>query len=199
MDQKEMIEQLTNLILNHEGHRIFQDAVSSYDLGESEYIDLTRSLYDRFEREWAERGSDDPLGVNPFEIIAYLEARVALLAQAGDEGYADWMRDMFELAVRFSDQAGLGRKFRLFQELVASTKSDLQREERSVFFYTRALNRLAQLTEYWNGKDDARPLWHELMTYIDQHMEPEDRREGLHVIKENAPWFAGEHPEVFAA
>ena len=122
---------------------------------------------------------------------------MAILARAGDEGYADWMRAMFELAVRYSDQAGLSRKFSLFAELVASTKADLSREERSVLFYTRSLNRLAQLTDYWYGKDAARPLWRELLDYARCHMEDDERLEALNVIQSNAPWFANECPQHF--
>ena len=107
------------------------------------------------------------------------------------------MQNMWDLAIRYSDQAGLSRKFSLFAELVASTKADLSREEHSVFFYTRALNRLAQLTDYWIGEDEARPLWQELMEYALSSMEEGEQLQALNVIRENAPWFAQENEQHF--
>jgi hypothetical protein len=59
------------------------------------------------------------------------------------------------------------------------------------------LNRLAQLTDYWIGEDEARPLWNELMEYALTSMEDEEQREALNVIKGNAPWFAEENEQHF--
>ena len=65
------------------------------------------------------------------------------------------------------------------------------------FFYTRALNRLAQLTDYWIGEDEARPLWQELMEYALSSMEEGEQLQALNVIRENAPWFAQENEQHF--
>ncbi|MEC8340026.1 MAG: hypothetical protein VXZ80_00075, partial [Candidatus Thermoplasmatota archaeon] len=167
------------------------------NLSVKELLALSSELYKLSTTRWETRQISDNYGVNPFDVISLLEARVAILARTGNEGYADWMRDMWELAVGYSDQAGLSRKFNLFAELVASTKADLTREERSVLFYTRALNRLAQLTDYWIGEHQARPLWNELMEYALTSMEGDEKHGALKVIKGNAPWFAEENEEHF--
>ena len=190
-------DRMMQMIANHVDHNEYEHYLAEANLSVEELLALSSELYRLFTTRWETQQASDNYGVNPFEVISLLEARVAILARTGNEGYADWMQDMWELAVRYSDQAGLSRKFNLFAELVASTKADLSREERSVLFYTRALNRLAQLTDYWIGEDEARPLWNELMEYALTSMEGDEQHEALKVIKGNAPWFAEENEQHF--
>ena len=188
---------MIEMIANHVDHNEYEHYLDEANLSARELLDLSGELYRLSLAQWKTQQASNNHAVNPFDVISLLEARVAILARTGNEGYADWMRDMWELAVRYSDQAGLSRKFNLFAELVASTKADLTREERSVLFYTRALNRLAQLTDYWIGEDEARPLWNELMEYALTSMEGDEQHEALKVIKGNAPWFAEENEQHF--
>ena len=188
---------MMQMIANHVKHDEYEHYLDEANLSVEELLALSSELYRLSSAQWEVQQASNKFGVNPFDVISLLEARVAILARTGDEGYADWMRDMWDLAIRYSDQAGLGRKFNLFAELVASTKADLSREERSVLFYTRALNRLAQLTDYWIGEDEARPLWNELMEYALTSMEGDEQHEALKVIKGNAPWFAEENEQHF--
>lgn len=188
---------MMQMITNHVNHDEYEHYLDEANLSVEELLALSSELYRLFSDRWDTQRALNSHGVNPFDVISFLEARVAILARTGDEGYADWMRDMWDLAVRYSDQAGLGRKFNLFAELVASTKADLSREERSVLFYTRALNRLAQLTDYWIGEDEARPLWNELMEYALTSMVGDEQHAALKVIKGNAPWFAEENEQHF--
>ncbi len=185
------------MIANHVDHNEYEHYLDEANLSVEELLALSSELYRLSSAQWETQQASNNYGVNPFDVISLLEARVVILARTGDEGYADWMRDMWDLAIRYSDQAGLSRKFNLFAELVASTKADLSREERSVFFYTRALNRLAQLTDYWIGEDEARPLWNELMEYALTSMVGDEQLEALNVIKGNAPWFAQENEQHF--
>ena len=194
---KNPTKKMMHMIANHVDHNEYEHYLDEAKLSVEELLALSGELYRLSSAQWETQQASNNHGVNPFDVISLLEARVAILARTGNEGYADWMRDMWELAVRYSDQAGLGRKFALFAELVASTKADLSREERSVFFYTRALNRLAQLTDYWIGEDESRPLWNELMEYALSSMEGDEQLEALNVIKGNAPWFAEENEEQF--
>ena len=189
--------EMMQMIANHVDHNEYEHYLDEANLSVKELLALSSELYKLSTTRWETRQVSDNYGVNPFDVISLLEARVAILARTGDEGYADWMRDMWELAVGYSDQAGLSRKFSLFAELVASTKADLTREERSVLFYTRALNRLAQLTDYWIGEHQARPLWNELMEYALTSMEGDEQHGALKVIKSNAPWFAKENEQHF--
>ena len=188
---------MMQMITNHVNHDEYEHYLDEANLSVEELLALSSELYRLFSDRWDTQQALNNHCVNPFDVISFLEARVAILARTGDEGYADWMRDMWDLAVRYSDQAGLGRKFNLFAELVASTKADLSREERSVLFYTRALNRLAQLTDYWIGEDEARPLWNELMEYALTSMVGDEQHAALKVIKGNAPWFAEENEQHF--
>jgi hypothetical protein len=194
---KKTIDEMMQLIQNNTHHEDIGRYLDEADLSVEELLELNHALYNFNAKNWELQNSSDVRGVNPFEVISYLEASVAILARTGDEGYADWMRAMFELAIRYSDQAGLSRKFSLFAELVASTKQDLSKEERSVLFYTRSLNRLAQLTDYWHGEDQARPLWQELLDYVLNFMEANEQLEALNVIRSNAPWFAEENKLYF--
>ena len=188
---------MMQMIANHVNHDEYEHYLDEANLSVEELLALSSELYRLSSAQWEVQQASNKFGVNPFDVISLLEARVAILARTGDEGYADWMQDMWDLAVRYSDQAGLGRKFNLFAELVASTKADLSREERSVLFYTRALNRLAQLTDYWIGEDEARPLWNELMEYALTSMVGDEQHAALKVIKANAPWFAEENEQHF--
>lgn len=194
---KKPIDEMMQLIQNNTHHEDIGRYLDEADLSVEELLELNHALYNFNAKNRELQKSSDVRGVNPFEVISYLEASVAILARTGDEGYADWMRAMFELAIRYSDQAGLSRKFSLFAELVASTKQDLSKEERSVLFYTRSLNRLAQLTDYWHGEDQARPLWQELLDYVLNFMEANEQLEALNVIRSNAPWFAEENKLYF--
>jgi hypothetical protein len=194
---KKTIDEMMQLIQNNTHHEDIGRYLDEADLSVEELLELNHALYNFNAKNWELQNSSDVRGVNPFDVISYLEGSVAILARTGDEGYADWMRAMFELAIRYSDQAGLSRKFSLFAELVASTKQDLSKEERSVLFYTRSLNRLAQLTDYWHGEDQARPLWQELLDYVLNFMEANEQLEALNVIRSNAPWFAEENKLYF--
>jgi hypothetical protein len=190
-------DRMMQMIANHVHHTEYEHYLDEANLSVEELLALSGELYRLSTTRWETHQASDNYGVNPFDVISLLEARVAILARTGNEGYAEWMQDMWDLAVRYSDQAGLSRKFNLFAELVASTKVDLTREERSVLFYTRALNRLAQLTDYWIGEQQARPLWNELMEYALSSMEGDEQHGALKVIKSNAPWFAKENEQHF--
>ena len=194
---KKTIDEMMQLIQNNTHHEDIGRYLDEADLSVEAMLELNHALYNFNAIGWELQISSNEHGVNPFDVISFLEASVAILARTGDEGYADWMRAMFELAIRYSDQAGLSRKFSLFAELVASTKQDLSKEERSVLFYTRSLNRLAQLTDYWHGEDQARPLWQELLDYVLNFMEANEQLEALNVIRSNAPWFAEENKLYF--
>ena len=191
--------QMMELISRHAPHEEYETYLDEANLSVEEMLNVCEELFNLHSANWEAQTASGGFDINPFDVISHLEARVALLARTGDEGYADWQRSMWELATRYSSQTGLSRKFSLFAELIASTKADLSREERSVFFYTRSLNRLALLTDYWYGEDEARPLWRELMEYALASMEGDEQQGALNIISENAPWFARENASVFAS
>ncbi|MDA7463828.1 hypothetical protein N8996_03470 [Candidatus Poseidonia alphae] len=134
--------EMMQLIANHVNHNEYEHYLDEAKLSVEEMLVLSDELYNLHSARWNIQEASNNHGVNPFDVISLLDARVAIFARCGNEGYADWMQNMWDLAIRYSDQAGLSRKFSLFAELVASTKADLSREEHSVFFYTRALTDL---------------------------------------------------------
>ena len=102
----------------------------------------------------------------------------------------------FELAKNYSDQAGLDRKFELYENLVEEATSRLTVESMDDPFYywaTRPLNRLAQLTQYWKGEEVAEPLWHRLLDLTTSAKE-----DSLQVIADAAPWFVKKNPNLFS-
>lgn len=102
----------------------------------------------------------------------------------------------FELAKNYSDQAGLKRKFELYENLVDEATSRLNVESKDDPFYywvTRPLNRLAQLTQYWKGEEAAEPLWHRLL-----RLTTVAKEDSLQVISDAAPWFVEKNPHLFS-
>ena len=102
----------------------------------------------------------------------------------------------FELAKNYSDQAGLKRKFELYENLVDEAPSRLNVESKDDPFYywvTRPLNRLAQLTQYWKGEEAAEPLWHRLL-----RLTTVAKEDSLQVISDAAPWFVEKNPHLFS-
>ncbi len=61
------------------------------------------------------------------------------------------------------------------------------------YWLTRSLNRLAQLTQEWEGEKAAEPLWHQL---ADLCIEAKEDL-GLKTISSFAPWFVEAHPDLF--
>lgn len=194
----EHAEQWVRMAIQNRGQTAYEEWIKQHQLPVSELLELTDMVYDLLNSKWQALSEASEYAVNPFEVISYLEGKVVLLTECDPERYGEWMEAMFELAIRYSDQAGRAKKFELYKTLIESTKGDLERHESSIFFYTRGLNRLAQLTEYWMGADEARPLWKELADYALNSMGGEERTATLDVIKGNAPWFAEEYAEKLA-
>ena len=114
----------------------------------------------------------------------------------GEDSILKRFQCQFELARIYSDQAGLKRKFELYEDLVKEATSRMKENSTENPFYywlTRPLNRLAQLTQEWMGKETAEPLWHQFANVCIEAKE----EEGLEVIENYAPWFAAAHPELF--
>ena len=114
----------------------------------------------------------------------------------GEDSILKRFQCQFELANIYSDQAGLKRKFELYEDLVEGATSRMEENSTEDPFYywlTRPLNRLAQLTQEWRGEEAAEPLWHQLVNVTTEAKE----EEGLNIIEHNAPWFATAHPELF--
>ena len=115
----------------------------------------------------------------------------------GEDSILDRFQVQYSLANIHSDQAGLKRKFELYEDLVDGATSRMKENSTEDPFYywsTRSLNRLAQLTQYWKGEEVAESLWHKLVKIIS---EAGDMDAFLPVIESNATWFIEENPEMF--
>ena len=115
----------------------------------------------------------------------------------GEDSILDRFQVQYSLANIYSDQAGLKRKFELYEDLVDGATSRMKENSTEDPFYywsTRSLNRLAQLTQYWKGEEIAESLWHKLVKIIS---EAGDMDAFLPVIESNATWFIEANPEMF--
>ena len=125
-----------------------------------------------------------------------LDFAMQVYEAGGEDSILKRFQCQFELANIYSDQAGLGRKFELYENLVEGATSRMENnstEDQFYYWLTRPLNRLAQLTQYWKGEEAAEPLWHQLFKVFTEAKE----EEGLNIIEHNAPWFVTAHPELF--
>ena len=114
----------------------------------------------------------------------------------GERSIQEKFRCQFELAKNYSDQAGLKRKFELYENLVDSATSRLivnSKDDPFYYWATRPLHRLAQLTQYWKGEEVAEPLWHRLL-----HLTTLAKENSLQVIADAAPWFVKKNPNLFS-
>ncbi|MBT4407827.1 MAG: hypothetical protein HOC79_08160 [Euryarchaeota archaeon] len=115
----------------------------------------------------------------------------------GEDSIFKRFQCQFALAKIYSDQSGLKRKIELYEDLVEESTSRMKEKSTEDPFYywlTRSLNRLAQLTQEWMGKETAEPLWHQLANVCTEAKEDE----GLKIIMQFAPWFVATHPEFFS-
>ena len=114
----------------------------------------------------------------------------------GERSIQEKFRCQFELAKNYSDQAGLKRKFELYENLVDAATSRLivnSKDDPFYYWVTRPLHRLAQLTQYWKGEEVAEPLWHRLL-----HLTNLAKEDSLQVIADAAPWFVEKNPHLFS-
>lgn len=149
---------------------------------------------------WLEKQNSE-LTENVFDIITIRDFRVRIYHFAGENALPKKLLNQFYLANVYSDQSGLERKFMLYRELVeVSLPLVKTRSENDVmhYIYTRSLNRLADLTQYWCYEEVAEELWLNLAEYA-LESEEQEKLATLEIIAHNAPWFAEKKPELFTA
>ena len=115
--------------------------------------------------------------------------------EAGENSIFEKFRFQFELAKNYSDQGGLRRKFELYNNLVDEATLRLKTNSKEDPFYywiTRPLNRLAQLTQYWNGEESAEPLWIRLVEITSEAGE-----DCFDLVSDAAPWFVEKNHCLF--
>jgi len=113
-------------------------------------------------QEFEEGGMFDGQQPNIFAIMDVLDFRMQVYMFAGERAILKKFGNQFNLANLYSDQGGLSRKFELYETLVSESFPLIKKrnaDDQMHWFFTRALNRLAQLTLYWKGDEKSRPLW----------------------------------------
>jgi hypothetical protein len=159
------------------------------DWGEKQYQEGGR-----FHLQTLEKG-----GPNPFEIINLLDFVMQVYEFAGESALSKKFGYQFQLANVYSDQAGLSRKFELYETLIEESYPRIEKREgddEMHYYFTRSLKRLAQLTEDWKGGEESIQLWTRLAEYGLESSD-EERMSILKEIEEKAPWFAYANPELF--
>ena len=156
------------------------------------------------EKSWENIG--DVLSVNLleknldiFEALNAHDFSMQIYSMAGSDAIVKKLAHQFELAKNYSDQGGLERKFSLYEGIVEETFPLIQIktvEDKMHYFFTRALNRLAQLTQYWKGEEDAYPLWDRLANYA-KTANQDEKISTLQIISSYAPWFVEQNQELF--
>ena len=184
---------------------LFAQKISSMIINKIPYTEISKELEDAVDSnqslEWEVVG-DRIVAIFQsgehqfFTNINLLDFAMQAYETDGEDSILKRFQVQFSLAKRYSDQAGLKRKFELYEDLVEGATSRMEENSTEDPFYywlTRPLNQLAQLTQHWRGKEAAEPLWHRLVKVT-----PEAEMDALlPVIEENAPWFITAHPELF--
>ena len=185
---------------------LFAEKITSMIITKIPYAEIRKELEDTLDSnqslEWGEVGrrivAITVSGEHEFFIrMNLLDFAMQAFEADGEDSTLERFQVQFELAKIYSDQAGLNRKFELYEDLVEGATSRLEKNSTEDPFYywlTRPLNRLAQLTQYWRGEEVAAPLWHRLVKVTTEAGEIDAF---LPVVVENAPWFITAHPELF--
>ena len=93
-------KKMMQMITKHVDHNEYEHYLDEANLSVEELLALSSELYRLFSDQWETQQASNNHGINPFDVISLLEARVTILARTGDEGYADWMQEG-DLAVRY--------------------------------------------------------------------------------------------------
>jgi len=185
---------------------LFAKKISSMIINKIPYAEISKELEDAVDSnqslEWEVVGDRIVAILQSgeaefFTHINLLDFAMQAFEADGEDSTLKRFQVQFSLAKTYSDQAGLKRKFELYEDLVEGATSRMEKNSTEDPFYywlTRPLNRLAQLTQYWRGEEAAEPLWHRLVKVISEAGEMDAF---LPVIEENAPWFIRAHPELF--
>ena len=184
---------------------LFAGKISSMIINKTPYAEISEELENAIESnqslEWEVVGDHIVAIIQSgehqfFTHYNLLDFAMQAYDAGGESSILKRFQCQFELAKIYSDQAGLKRKFELYEDLVEGAASRMEENSTEDPFYywlTRPLNRLAQLTQEWEGEEAAEPLWHRLVNVTTEAKE----EEGLNIIDHNAPWFTRAHPELF--
>ena len=185
---KELVKWLIDSIINGRGYEEIQTKISlESDNTSAEYVwnEIALGLI-----EW---GS---VQKNIFWAISAFDFASTMYGLAGKEHDVSRIHCLFTLAKIYSDQGGLSRKFKLFEQVIEETKSmiDSGDTNKSVYYYySRGLNRIANLHNNWGNQEEAEKYYRELIAAAPLGNEEETIQ---NLISGNASWFYEKNPEL---
>ena len=133
---------------------------------------------------------------NIFWAISAFDFASTMYGLAGKEHDVSRIHCLFTLAKIYSDQGGLKRKFKLFEQVIEETKSMIDSGDTSksvYFYYSRGLNRIAKLHDEWGHEKESEKYYRELIAAAPLGNEEESIQ---NLTSGNAPWFYEKNPEL---
>ena len=185
---KELVKWLIDSIINGRGYEEIETKISlESDNTSAEYVwnEIALGLI-----EWAS------VQENIFWAISAFDFASTMYGLAGKEHDVSRIHCLFTLAKIYSDQGGLSRKFKLFEQVIEETKSmiDSGDTNKSVYYYySRGLNRIANLHNNWGNQEEAEKYYRELIAAAPLGNEEETIQ---NLTSGNAPWFYEKNPEL---
>ena len=185
---KELVKWLIDSIINGRGYEKIETKISlESDNTSAEYVwnEIALGLI-----EWAS------VQKNRFWAISAFDFASTMYGLAGKEHDVSRIHCLFTLAKIYSDQGGLSRKFKLFEQVIEETKSmiDSGDTNKSVYYYySRGLNRIANLHNNWGNQEEAEKYYRELIAAAPLGNEEETIQ---NLISGNARGFYEKNPEL---
>ena len=191
---------MTKIVQSHN----YQEIITMLDSIKADYDeDMWEYVGDNMPLWLEEEQSDGKSSYsnNIFDTISLMDYRMKIFGFAGECALHKKLLVQLGLANIYSDQSGLDRKFTLYEELVAVSYPLIKNNcETDImhYIYTRALNRLADLTQYWCIEEAAAELWLRLANHA-LVSEGNEKTATLKIIQHNAPWFVERNGELFVS
>ena len=200
-EKKELLNKVMTKIVQSQNYQdiiILLDSINAnYDEESWEYVGDNMPAWIE-EEQSSVKGS---FSNNIFDTISLMDYRMKIFGFAGESALHKKLLVQLDLANIYSDQSGLDRKFELYEELVAVSYpliKDNCETDIMHYIYTRALNRLADLTQYWCIEEAAEELWLRLANHA-LVSEGDEKTATLKIIQHNAPWFVERNGELFVS
>jgi tetratricopeptide (TPR) repeat protein len=185
---KELVKWLIDSIINGRGYEEIETKISlESDNTSAEYVwnEIALGLI-----EWASAQKNIYWAIYAFDFAS------TMYGLAGKEHDVTRIHCLFILGKIYSDQGGLTRKFKLFEQVIEETKSmiDSGDTNKSVYYYyTRGLNRIAKLHDDWGHEKESEKYYRELIAAAPIRDEQQIIQK---LITGDAPWFYEKNPEL---
>jgi len=187
-EEKWLVKWLIDSIIDGRGYEEIQAKISSEsdnDSTEHVWNEIALELI-----EWVSVQKNIFWAINAFDFAS------TMYGLAGKEHDVSRIHCVFTLGKIYSDQGGLTRKFKLFEQVIEETKSMIDSGDTNktvYYYYSRGLNRIANLHNYWGNQVEAEKYYRELIAAAPLNNEEETIQ---NLVSGNAPWFYEKNPEL---